>query len=60
MCSESLLGKMSPHAKDIENFKQKTTIIARHLVKKLAILPHFKKIVLKHAIDHTLTKLDAI
>ena len=66
-CSEFLKDKMSRYAKDVEGFRQKTTITdfikcGRHLVKKKSIPPRFKKITLEHAIDpdvYTLAELDA-
>ena len=66
-CSEELRGEMSKYAKDIERFRQKTTIsdfikCARHLVKKKTIPPRFKKVTLEHAINpdnYTLADLDA-
>lgn len=66
-CSEDLREKISKYAKDIETFRQKTTVsdfikCARHLVKKRAIPPRFKKVTLEHAINpdiFTLAELDA-
>ena len=65
-CSEELKERMSIYANDIEGFRQRTTITefikcGRHLVKKRAIPPRFKKITLEHAIDpdvYTLAELD--
>ena len=66
-CSEDLKENMSKYAKDIERFKQKTTIseffkCARHLVKIRTIPPRFKRLVVEHNIDpdiNTLADLDA-
>ena len=66
-CSKELREKMSGYARDVEKFRQKTTIsdfirCARHLVKKRTIPPHFKKVTLEHAVDpdvYTLAELDA-
>ena len=65
-CSEELKERMSIYANDIEGFRQRTTITefikcGRHLVKKRAIPPRFRKITLEHAIDpdvYTLADLD--
>ena len=66
-CSKDLREKMSKYAKDIERFRQKTTVsdfikCARHLVKKRMIPPRFKKVTLEYAINpdiFTLAELDA-
>ena len=66
-CGEDLREKMSKYAKDIERFRQKTTIsdfikCARHLVKKRPIPPRFKKVTLEHAVNpdvFTLAELDS-
>ena len=66
-CSEELREKMSKYAKDIENFRRKTTVsdfikCAHHLVKKKTIPSRFKKVTLEHAVDpdvYTLAELDA-
>jgi hypothetical protein len=66
-CSEELREKMSTYARDIEKFRQKTTVsdfikYARYLVKKRTIPLRLKKVTLEHAIDpdiYTLAELDA-
>lgn len=66
-CSVDLKYKMGRYARDIESFRQRTTITefikcGRHLVKKRTIPPRFKDITIEHAINpdnYTLAELDA-
>ena len=65
-CGEELREKMSKYARDVEKYRQNTTIsdfikCACHLVKKRTIPPRFRKITMEHAINpdiYTLAELD--